>query len=78
MHSENGQEKGEVEWFMDFLLWVPIFLVQGRGLVFDPQGGASPASPPPLPMCGRKGHANCSLPHNNNHPNNNNLPSSRT
>ncbi len=32
---------------MDFLLWVPIFLSQGRGLVFDPQrGGAFPPSPP--------------------------------
>ncbi len=27
---------------MDFLLWVPIFLSQGRGLVFDPQGGCIP------------------------------------
>ncbi len=31
--------------------WVLIFLVQGRGLVFNPQGGASPPFPPPLPMC---------------------------
>ena len=28
--------------------WVPIFLSQGRGLVFDPQGGASPPPSPPL------------------------------
>ncbi len=38
---------------MNFLLWVPIFLSQGRGLVFDPQGGCiPPPPPPPLPMCG--------------------------
>ena len=34
---------------MDFLLWVPIFLSQGRGLVFDPQrGGCIPPFPPPF------------------------------
>ena len=41
-----------IEKTMVFLWWVPIFEWQWRRLVFDPQGGASPLSPPPsLPMC---------------------------
>ncbi len=43
MHSKKVKKRGyRAEEIKDFLWWLPIFLSQGRGLVFDPQGGVHP------------------------------------